>query len=199
MSPPTWLTTTASDVMSGGAYSNYTTSVGTATSVYNTSVSAGEMTLQQQKERLTAELDHMRRRSENFLGQYAVLPWTERREGGQGVVQFMRRERTEEAVAVKFFLSRKAFDAEVELYQVDVLRTMMPAIRLELSNGDRAVRSFRGYPWPPCIVLEKGESLQEWKAKTKPAFSTIVDVRTLEATYNLCTTMFYPQNHSPCP
>ena len=186
-STPTGLTTTASDVTSAGAYSNFTTSVATATSVYNTSVSAAETTVAQQKERLTTELDHMRRHNESFLRQYAVLPWTERREGGQGVVQFMRSARTEEAVAVKFFLSRKAFDAERELYKVDVLRSMMPAIRLELSNADGAERNSRGYPWPPCIVIEKGESLQEWKAKTNPAFSTIVDVRTRVATWTpLC-------------
>ena len=175
---PTGLTTTApSDAASAGARSNITTSVGTATSVYNTSVSASETTVTQQKERLTTELDHMRRHNEQFLRQFVVLPWTERREGGQGVVQFMRSARTEEAVAVKFFLSRSAFDAELELYQVDVLRSMMPAVRLELSNADAAERNSRGYPWPPCIVIEKGESLQEWKAKTQPAFTTIVDVR----------------------
>eukprot|EP00892_Ulva_mutabilis_P011349 jgi/Ulvmu1/8587/UM045_0030.1 len=174
-------TTVASDVTSAGARSNYTTSVATATSVYNTSTSAGETTVAQQKERLTTELDHMRQHNELFLGQFAVLPWTERREGGQGVVQFMRSARTEEAVAVKFFLSRKAFDAELELYKVDVLRSMMPAIRLDLSNADAAERNSRSYPWPPCIVIEKGESLQEWKAKTQPAFSTIVDALCLIA------------------
>ena len=184
----TGLTTTAWDVMSAGVYSNFTTSVATATTAYNTSVSAGETTFEQQKERLKTELDHMRRRSENFLRQYAVMPWTERREGGQGVVQFMRSARTEEAVAVKFFLSRTAFDAELTLYRVDVLRSMMPAIRLELNNADGAERNSRGYTWPPCIVIEKGESLQEWKAKTKPAFSTTVDVRTLMAA---CTPYTY--------
>ena len=121
----------------------------------------------------------MRRRDERFLGQYAVLSWTERREGGQGVVQFMRNTRAEIFVAVKFFLSHKAYDTEMQLYKVDVLRSMMPAIRLELRNGDNVERSSRGYPWPPCIVLEKGESLQEWKARTQPAFSTILDVRSL--------------------
>ena len=60
---------------------------------------------------------------------------------------------------------------------MDILRSMMPAVQLTLSNSNAAERNSRGYPWPPCIVLEKGESLQEWKAKTKPAFSTIVDVR----------------------
>eukprot|EP00892_Ulva_mutabilis_P005563 jgi/Ulvmu1/3379/UM158_0002.1 len=134
----------------------------------------------QQKEQLTKELDRMRRHNELFLRQFAVLPWTQRREGGQGVVQFMRSTRTEESVAVKFFLSHAAFNAELELYKVDVLRSMMPAIRLGLSC-EAEERSSRGYAWPPCIVIEKGESLQEWKAKTQPAFSTIVDALCLIA------------------
>ena len=177
-----------SDATSASAQSICTRSVATAT--YNTPASAGETMVEQQKERLTTELDHLRRHNENFLGQYAVLPWTERREGGQGVVQFMRSARTEEAVAVKFFLSRNAFHAELELYRVDVLRSMMPAIRLELSNADGAERNSRGYSWPPCIVIEKGESLQEWRARTKPAFSTIVDVRSHVSTRSPCESLF---------
>eukprot|EP00892_Ulva_mutabilis_P004530 jgi/Ulvmu1/2449/UM136_0001.1 len=156
-----------------------TTSFGVATMPYDTSVAAKETAVEQRKERLMNELDGMRARDERFMGQFAVLPWTERREGGQGVVQFMRSTRTDDAVAAKFFLSQKAFDTELELYQVDVLRSMMPKVQLEVRNADGEERNGRGYPWPPCIVLEKGESLQEWKAKTKPAFSTIVDALSL--------------------
>ena len=178
--------TAASEIASAGIR---TRSTGVTTSFaafitteYSPAVAAGEMTSKQQRERLVTELDHMRRHDELFLGQYAVLPWTERREGGQGVVQFMRSTRTDEAVAVKFFLSRTALETELELYDVEVLRSMMPAVKHEVRNADKAERNSRGYPWPPCIVLEKGESLQEWKAKTQPAFSTIVDVRCLPVT-----------------
>ena len=163
----------------GGDFTGITTSAGTATTMYHTSLIDGKMTFAQQKTKLITELDHMRRHDQLFLGQYAVLPWTERREGGQGVVQFMRSTRAEEFVAVKFFMSDTAYDTEMQLYEVDVLRSMMPEIRMELRNGDAAERSSRGYAWPPCIVLEKGESLQEWKARTQPAFSTILDVRPL--------------------
>ena len=159
-------------------FTGFTTSAGKATTMY-TSLIDGKMTFVQQKTKLITELDHMRRHNELFLGQYAVLPWTQRREGGQGVVQFMRSTRAEEFVAVKFFLSHTAYDTEMRLYKVDVLRSMMPAIRMELRNVDAAERSSRGYAWPPCVILEKGESLQEWKARTQPAFSTILDVRPL--------------------
>ena len=144
---------------------------------YNTSVAARETTCAQQKQRLGTELDHMRQSGELFLGQFVVLPWTYRHEGGQGVVQIMRSMRSEDFVAVKFFMSRSAFDAEVELYQAAELRSIMPAIQMEVSNSKASERNSRGFPWPPCIVIEKGESLQEWKSKTQPAFSTIVDVR----------------------
>ena len=154
-----------------------TTSFAAVTTAYNTAAAASETAVEERKERLRTELDHMRRRGELFLDHYMVLPWTERREGGQGIVQFMRCTRTDKAVATKFFLSRRGFETELELYEVDILRSMMPAVQLTLSNSNAADRNSRGYPWPPCIVLEKGESLQEWKAKTKPAFSTIVDVR----------------------
>ena len=170
-----------SDVQPYGAdsdFTGFTTSATAASTMYHTLLDS-KTPFVQQKAKLITELDHMRRHNELFLGQYALLPWTERREGGQGVVQFMRSTRAEEFVAVKFFLSDTAYETEMRLYKVDVLRSMMPAIRMELRNADAAERSSRGYPWPPCIVLEKGESLQEWKARTQPAFSTILDVRPL--------------------
>eukprot|EP00892_Ulva_mutabilis_P006501 jgi/Ulvmu1/4222/UM019_0201.1 len=154
-SAATRLTTTApSKAPSAGVRShgigNTDTALSMSASVYNTSVAAGEVTAVQQNERLMTELDGMRSREERFQGQFAF-------------------------VAVKFFLSRRAFDTELQLYKVDVLRSMMPPIQMEVGNADGAARNSRGYPWPPCIVLEKGESLQEWKAKTQPEFSTIVD------------------------
>eukprot|EP00892_Ulva_mutabilis_P004133 jgi/Ulvmu1/2091/UM124_0006.1 len=153
----------------------------------NTLLAAAESTAEDPKKQLIGELDLMRQNSELFIRQFAVLPWTERREGGQGVVQFMRSTRTEEAVAVKFFLSRAAYDSELDLYKVEVLRNMMPAVRMDISNANGEEQSCRGYPWPPCIVLEKGESLLDWKAKTQPAFSTIVDPVIRAARGGTCT------------
>jgi hypothetical protein len=42
-----------------------------------------------------------------------VLSAMERRSGGQGLVQFMRDSNSEDAVAVKFFFKKAAFDSEV--------------------------------------------------------------------------------------
>ena len=78
-----------------------TTSFAAATTAYNTAAAASETAVEERKERLRTELDHMRRRGELFLDHYMVLPWTERREGGQGIVQFMRCTRTDKAVATK--------------------------------------------------------------------------------------------------
>ena len=86
----------------------------------------------QEKQRLTAELDAMRQHCELFLRRYVVLSWPERRAIGQGVVQFMNCMHTDETV--KFFVSRTAFAAKLELYGVDVLLGMMPALRLKVGN-----------------------------------------------------------------
>eukprot|EP00892_Ulva_mutabilis_P008436 jgi/Ulvmu1/5965/UM026_0088.1 len=152
-----------------------------APSAYSSTVAALESSAAQQRGRLTAELDSMRHRGEKFLERFVVLSCMERREGGQAVVQFVRCSRHDEPAAVKFFLSRAAFDTEVALYGVPELRSIMPAKLAEAGNSDGAERNSRGYPWPPCIIIEKGESLQEWKACTKPAFTTIVDALCLIA------------------
>ena len=133
----------------------------------------------ERKIQLGYELDHLRSTAELFLGKYVVLSTHERREGGQGVVQFMRSVVTEEAVAVKFFLSRSAFEQETALYSNDVLKGMMPATREVVGNVEGGAMSLRGYRWPPFIVLEKGESLQEWAQREEARYSTIMDVRSL--------------------
>eukprot|EP00892_Ulva_mutabilis_P006500 jgi/Ulvmu1/4221/UM019_0200.1 len=85
-SAATGLTTTApSEALSAGVRSHGTggtdTALSMSASVYNTADAAEEMTAVQQKERLMTELDGMRSREERFQGQFAVLPWTERRAG----------------------------------------------------------------------------------------------------------------------
>jgi hypothetical protein len=66
--------------------------------------------------------------------------------------------------------------AQVSLYQVPTLRSMMPAIKGFVGNEERDVRSARGYEWPPCIIIERGESLQEWAVREEHDFITILQV-----------------------
>ena len=57
-----------------------------------------------------------------------------------------------------------------------VLRDMMPAVRMIEPNSDGHVRSRSGWPYPPCIVIERGESLDKWAERLKPDFPTILQV-----------------------
>ncbi|NJR43897.1 MAG: hypothetical protein HC767_15795 [Akkermansiaceae bacterium] len=153
---------------------------GTPSVVSRGAAGEAEGALQATKIQLGNELDLLSSTAELFLGKYVVLSANERREGGQGLVQFMRSALSEEAVAAKFFLNRSglysAFEQEASLYSSDVLKGMMPATREVMGNADGAAVSSRGYQWPPFIVLEKGESLQEWSQREEARYSTIMDV-----------------------
>ena len=127
------------------------------------------------KQRLQHELIKMCDGEELFMGAYRVLSPREQREGGQGVVQFMRWARTEEPVAVKFFLSQATFDKEMQLYAETSLRSMMPVMREAMRAGQVRIRS--GYVFPAFVVLERGESLQDWRRNVMPQTATVVDVR----------------------
>lgn len=80
-----------------------------------------------------------------FMGEFKVLGAMERRQGGQGVVQFAVHVKRGDAVAIKFFLNRNAFKCEEELYTVKDLKKMMPAISL-LENND-SVCSHARFRW----------------------------------------------------
>ena len=56
------------------------------------------------------------------------------------------------------------------------LRSMMPAIKGFVGNEAHNARSASGYEWPPCIIIERGESLQEWAQREQHDFVTILQV-----------------------
>jgi hypothetical protein len=70
-----------------------------------------------------------------------------------------------------------AFDAELALYEEPVLRSMMPATKALVDNKEQTIRTQSGYVIPPCIVIERGESLQEWAAREDHDFVTILQAR----------------------
>jgi hypothetical protein len=106
-----------------------------------------------------------------------VLSALDRRYGGQGVVQFVRDIHSEESFAVKFFFKRYAFEAELALYEDPVLRSMMPATHGFVGNDAGEERTASGYAWPPCIIIERGESLQDWQRREDSDFITTLQVR----------------------
>lgn len=79
-------------------------------------------------EQLEDALDDMHARGEVLMGVYELLGPACRRRGGQGVVQFARRQQNGAEQAIKFFTDRRAFSRELELYKNPTLRVMMPAV-----------------------------------------------------------------------
>lgn len=132
------------------------------------------------KEVLQSELSKMHKNKERFMKNYRLLDEKERRDGGQGLVQFMsmtRRGAEPVTVAVKFFLARGAYAAEMNLYNEGGLRSMLPEKVAEMPAG--VARSVRGFEFPPCIVLKKGQSLKDWSEIVRqPKVATVFDVCT---------------------
>lgn len=134
------------------------------------------------RDKLERALDNFAQTQTPFLGRFIMLSAAHRRAGGQGVVQFARGANDGEEFAIKFFTQRSAFDREFELYSNPVLRGMMPAITHIEPNTINEARSMTGWPMPPCIVIERGESLDMWALRIKPDFTTILQVLTHVAT-----------------
>lgn len=111
-----------------------------------------------------------------FLGRFELYGQVHRRVGGQGIVQFARGRYDDDEFAIKFFLNRVAFEREEALYTREDLRRMMPAVKDIVPNTDGAICNAAGYVFPPCIVVEKGESLDEWALRIEPDFPTILTV-----------------------
>jgi hypothetical protein len=53
----------------------------------------------------------------------------------------------------------------------------MPAVCAVVPNADGEVRSASGWPLPPCIIIERGESLDMWARRIDPDFVTTLQAR----------------------
>ena len=76
--------------------------------------------------------------------------------------------------AVQFYTHREAFDAELQLYLDPTLQQLMPRRHEVLANADDGVRTPSGFVFPPCIVLERGESLDEFARNVEYEFITVM-------------------------
>lgn len=82
-------------------------------------------------------------------------------------------------------MQRKAFERERDLYRDATLRAMMPATHAIIDNDalsqplrdDATTRAPNGMLWPPCIIIERGESLDEWARRETPDFITVMQAR----------------------
>jgi hypothetical protein len=82
-------------------------------------------------------------------------------------VQFAKHRINDLEYAIKFYLSHSAFQDEANLFRNDgnPLGQFLPEVRDIVSNEDgRFVDAF-GAPMPPCISMEKGESLDMWSSR----------------------------------
>ena len=79
--------------------------------------------------------------------------------------------------AIKFYLQRAAFDSEKELYMDPQLCAMMPATLAIEDNMNGEWRTPYGFVFPPFVIIERGQSLDEWARDNNPDFITIFQVR----------------------
>lgn len=89
---------------------------------------------------------------------------------GQALVQFaVDAANTQMEFALKFFVRGDAFQQEAVHYQ-DVsspFRTLLPPCRSIVANSDGLFVDGFGRAMPPCIVVERGESLDMWMQRSK--------------------------------
>jgi hypothetical protein len=88
---------------------------------------------------------------------------------GQAVVQFARHEVSELEYAIKFFLSMVPFNDESEQYtnKDNPLIDFLPRLHALVGNSDGQFKDDFGHAMPPCIVMERGESLDKWVQRNK--------------------------------
>ena len=80
--------------------------------------------------------------------------------------------------AIKFYMDRLAFQRERDLYQDSALKTMMPATLAIDENQSQQCRTPYGYVFPPFVIIECGQSLDEWsRDNMNKDFITIFQVR----------------------
>eukprot|EP00892_Ulva_mutabilis_P004013 jgi/Ulvmu1/1984/UM012_0146.1 len=122
---------------------------------------------------------------QQFLNGLVVEPGASNRmHGGQAVIQFVKDHRTGLHYAVKFFLSTTAFADECRLYTNpdSPLGPFLPALRNIVDGGPAAplVVDGHGRLLPPCIVMEKGESLDVWMQRNCGGIDMITGLQVIQ-------------------
>ena len=79
--------------------------------------------------------------------------------------------------AIKFYLDRSAFEIERELYNEVQLKSAMPATLAAEGNTSGSISTPYGYRFPPFVIIECGQSLDEWsRDNANKDFITIFQV-----------------------
>ena len=107
------------------------------------------------------QLEDLHRRGTLLNGRYCLLGTgaLHQRKGSQGIVQFVTHaHRPGTEFAVKFFLERATFEAELALYTSSKLLGILPPADHIQSNDDEASPRVLGYPLPPMVVLVRAHA-----------------------------------------
>jgi hypothetical protein len=95
---------------------------------------------------------------------------------GQGVVQFAQAVGSSRAFMIRFCVIPSAFNVERMLYADPALKGSLPKVADICPNEDGAIVDARGHPLPPCIVMERGEALDEWAIRCEPEIAVTIEV-----------------------
>lgn len=96
---------------------------------------------------------------------------------GQAIVQFARSatEGCQKSFALKFFLKEKDFESEKSIYRNSPIGKLLPMLAGLVEDGQ--LSDPEGHALPPCIIMERGESLNEWCQRRKPDIWGVMPVR----------------------
>ena len=64
--------------------------------------------------------------------------------------------------AIKFYMDKSAFQRERALYNEAQLKPVMPATLAAEDNASGTISTPYGYTFPPFVIIECGQSLNEW-------------------------------------
>ena len=79
--------------------------------------------------------------------------------------------------AIKFYMDKAAFQSERDLYEEPALKSMMPATLAIEENASGEHATPYGYTFPPFVIIECGQSLDEWaRDNANTDFITIFQV-----------------------
>jgi hypothetical protein len=73
-------------------------------------------------------------------------------------------------VAIKVYTTRAAFDRVLGLYCSGTASAAMAPVLAVVPNNELV--STAGVTLPPCIVMRKGENLEDWAQRTRPNLPT---------------------------
>lgn len=89
-------------------------------------------------------------------------------------------------VAIKFYLSKRTFDTERLLHGDMDVQCHMPATLSMHDNSSSSVKTASGYVLPPFVVMQRGQTLDEWARENRsPDFVAVFNVRSPEMMHAL--------------